>query len=115
MPFTPNVIVASPRAFCAGMGKKAPAADRSRSPYADRLRSAAGAFFPMPAQNARGDATMTLGVKGIAYWEFSATGGAHGGPTRAEIHGSNKAIVDSPVWRLVQALASLVSADGNTI
>jgi len=85
------------------------------APYEDRLRTAAGAFFPMPAQNAKGLATMTLGVKGIAYWEFEAAGGPHGGPTKAEIHGSNKAIVDSPVWRLVQALASLVSADGNTI
>ena len=84
-------------------------------PYAERLRTAAGAFFPMPAQNPAGLATMSLGVKGIAYWEFSAAGGAHGGPARAEIHGSYKAIVDSPVWRLVEALASLVSADGNTI
>lgn len=85
------------------------------APYEERLRTATGAFFPMPAQNTKGMATMTLGVKGIAYWEFEAAGGAHGGPTKAEIHGSNKAIVDSPVWRLVQALASLVSPDGNTI
>lgn len=58
---------------------------------------------------------MFLGVKGILYVEMEATGGEHGGPTRAEIHGSYKAIVDSPVWRLVQALASLTSEDGNTI
>lgn len=85
------------------------------APYAERLRTATGAFFPMPAQNARGEATMSLGVKGIAYWEFEAAGSARGGPMQAEIHGSYKAIVDSPVWRLVQALASLVSPDGNTI
>jgi acetylornithine deacetylase/succinyl-diaminopimelate desuccinylase-like protein len=85
------------------------------APYEQRLRTATGAFFPMPAQNPRGAATMTLGVKGIAYWELEATGSLNGGPKTAEIHGSFKAIVDSPVWRLVQALASLVSADGNTI
>jgi acetylornithine deacetylase/succinyl-diaminopimelate desuccinylase-like protein len=85
------------------------------APYMDRLRTATGAFFPMPAQNSRGLATMTLGVKGIAYWEFEASGSANGGPMRAEIHGSFQAIVDSPVWRLVQALSSLVSPDGNSI
>jgi acetylornithine deacetylase/succinyl-diaminopimelate desuccinylase-like protein len=85
------------------------------APYEERLRTASGAFFPMPAQNAEGVATMSLGVKGIAYWEFESSSGAHGGPTRAEIHGSYKAIVDSPTWRLVQALASLVGPDGNTI
>ena len=31
-----------------------------------------------------------------------------------DIHSSNKARVDSPAWHLVQALAILVSADGNT-
>lgn len=85
------------------------------APYAERLKKASGAFFPMPAQNSNGEATLSLGVKGIAYWEFEAVGSSRGGPTKAEIHGSFKAIVDSPVWRLVQALASLVSPNGNTI
>ena len=44
-----------------------------------------------------------------------ASGGEWGGPANAEIHGSYKAIVGSPVWQLVQALSTLVSADGNTI
>lgn len=46
---------------------------------------------------------------------MEATGGRQGGPTKAEIHGSYKAIVDSPVWHLVQALSTLTSSDGNTI
>jgi acetylornithine deacetylase/succinyl-diaminopimelate desuccinylase-like protein len=58
---------------------------------------------------------MILGVKGIVYFEMTARGGAWGGPSRAEIHGSYKAIVDSPVWRLVKALSLLTSPDGNTI
>jgi len=37
------------------------------------------------------------------------------GPAIAEIHGSYKAIVGSPVWQLVRALSTLVSPDVNTI
>lgn len=83
--------------------------------YEDRLRTADGVFFPFNAQDPSGDVSMFLGVKGILYVEIEATGSELGGPTRAEIHGSYKAVVDSPVWRLVQALASLTDDDGNTI
>ncbi|HEX9729438.1 MAG TPA: M20/M25/M40 family metallo-hydrolase [Gemmatimonadales bacterium] len=83
--------------------------------YEDRLRTADGVLFPFNSQGPDGGAAMSLGVKGILYTEMSATGTSEGGPTRAEIHGSYKAIVDSPVWRLVQALATLTSDDGNTI
>jgi acetylornithine deacetylase/succinyl-diaminopimelate desuccinylase-like protein len=58
---------------------------------------------------------MDLGVKGILYMEMEATGGSRGGPVRSEIHGSYKAIVDAPAFRLVNALSTLVSNDGNTI
>lgn len=58
---------------------------------------------------------MTLGVKGITYFELEARGSEKGGPKKAEIHSSLKAITDSPVWRLTQALASLTTPDGNTI
>lgn len=83
--------------------------------YEERLRTADGVFFPFNAQGADGKVGMFLGVKGIVYFELEAHGGAWGGPTRSEIHGSLKAVVDSPVLRLVQAIASLTSRDGNTI
>jgi acetylornithine deacetylase/succinyl-diaminopimelate desuccinylase-like protein len=84
--------------------------------YEARLRTADGALFPFNAQTPGGDLSMDLGVKGILYMELKATGSAErGGPLRAEIHGSYKAIVDAPAWRLVQALSTLVSEDGNTI
>jgi acetylornithine deacetylase/succinyl-diaminopimelate desuccinylase-like protein len=83
--------------------------------YEDRLKQADGAIFPFNSQRPDGTLSMILGVKGIIYFELEAKGGPHGGPTKAEIHGSYKASVDSPVWRLVQALASMVSEDGNTI
>jgi acetylornithine deacetylase/succinyl-diaminopimelate desuccinylase-like protein len=81
----------------------------------DRLRGASGVLFPFNSQDPDGNVSMFLGVKGILYFEMEAIGGDRGGPTVAEIHGSYKAIVDSPVLRLVQALASLTSRDGNTI
>jgi acetylornithine deacetylase/succinyl-diaminopimelate desuccinylase-like protein len=83
--------------------------------YDARLRAADGVFFPFNAQGADGQVSMTLGVKGILYMELEARGGPAGGPSRAEVHGSLKALVDSPAWRLTQALASLTSPDGNTI
>lgn len=83
--------------------------------YADRLRSASGVFFPFNSQDAKGDVTVNLGVKGILYFEMEARGGPHGGPAKAEIHGSYKAIVDAPALRLAQAIASLTTPDGNTI
>jgi acetylornithine deacetylase/succinyl-diaminopimelate desuccinylase-like protein len=57
----------------------------------------------------------SLGVKGILYFEMEARGSESGGPTRAEVHGSLKALADAPAWRLVQALATLTTPDGNTI
>lgn len=83
--------------------------------YESRMRTATACFFPFNSQDPGGAARMFLGVKGILYFELEAVGGAHGGPMKAEIHGSYKAAVDSPVWRLVQALAALTTPDGNTI
>lgn len=84
-------------------------------PWLDRLRKADGAFFPMNIQMADGKASLNLGVKGIVYFELEAKGGEWGGPSKAEIHGSMKALVDSPTLRLVQAIASMTTPDGNTI
>lgn len=83
--------------------------------YADRLRTASGVFFPFNSQDAKGDVTVNLGVKGIVYFELEARGGPQGGPAKAEIHGSYKAIVDAPAIRLAHAIASLTTPDGNTI
>ncbi|HSF15164.1 MAG TPA: M20/M25/M40 family metallo-hydrolase [Vicinamibacteria bacterium] len=83
--------------------------------YEERLRTADSVFFPFNSQNPDGEAVLNLGVKGIIYFELEAVGGSWGGPKNAEIHGSYKAIVDAPALRLVQALASLTSEDGNTI
>ena len=83
--------------------------------YEERLASADGVLFPFNSQTPDGKINMILGVKGILYFEMIATGGDWGGPSNAEIHGSYKAIVDAPVWRLIKALSSMTSEDGNTI
>ncbi|MEQ9563716.1 MAG: M20/M25/M40 family metallo-hydrolase, partial [Woeseiaceae bacterium] len=83
--------------------------------YEDRLKEADGAIFPFNSQRPDGSLSMLLGVKGIIYFELEARGNADGGPTNAEIHGSYKALVDSPVLHLIQAIASMTSEDGNTI
>jgi acetylornithine deacetylase/succinyl-diaminopimelate desuccinylase-like protein len=83
--------------------------------YEDRMREADGVLFPMSVQRPNGMPGMFLGVKGILYFEMESKGGSWGGPQNAEIHGSYKAIVDSPALRLIQAIASLTTPDGNTI
>ena len=83
--------------------------------FEERMREADGVFFPFNSQDPQGEISMFLGVKGIVYWELEALGGAWGGPSKAEIHGSYKALVDSPVLRLTQAIASMTTPDGNTI
>jgi acetylornithine deacetylase/succinyl-diaminopimelate desuccinylase-like protein len=83
--------------------------------YESRLQAVDGVFFPFNSQSTKGEISLSLGVKGILYFELEATGGAWGGPKNAEIHGSYKAIVDSPTLRLIQAIASMTSPDGNTI
>jgi acetylornithine deacetylase/succinyl-diaminopimelate desuccinylase-like protein len=83
--------------------------------YEDRMREADGVLFPMSVQRPDGKPGMFLGVKGILYFEMESKGGEWGGPQDAEIHGSYKATVDSPALRLIQAIASLTTEDGNTI
>lgn len=85
--------------------------------YADRLKTAAGSIYPGGGQSpADGAVSMQLGNKGIVYFELEAKGNPKtGGPQQAEIHSSWKATTDAPAWRLVQALATLTTPDGNTI
>ena len=54
--------------------------------------------------------------EGCVYIELTTSGAKWGrGPTVSDIHGGNKRSVDSPAWRHMKMLASLVEDDGNTI
>jgi acetylornithine deacetylase/succinyl-diaminopimelate desuccinylase-like protein len=82
----------------------------------EAIRRAQGVFIPSASQDpGTGNVTLSLGAKGIIECELVSSGAHWGrGPTH-DIHSSIKAMVDSPVWRLVHALNTLVSADGNTV
>ena len=77
------------------------------------LKNCAGVFMPSASQGLDGEVTMTLGAKGVVELELISSGERWGRGPRKDIHSSNKARVDSPAWHLVEALASLVSPDGN--
>jgi len=77
------------------------------------LRKCTGIFMPFAAQGLAGDVTMFLGAKGVVELELTSSGEKWGRGPRKDIHSSNKARVDSPAWHLVEALATLVSPDGN--
>jgi acetylornithine deacetylase/succinyl-diaminopimelate desuccinylase-like protein len=78
------------------------------------LKRCSGVFMPFPAQDSVGEVTINLGAKGVIELELVASGERWGRGPKRDIHSSNKARVDSPAWHLVQALNTLVSADGNT-
>ena len=78
------------------------------------LKKCQGVFMPFPSQGLDGEVTVYLGAKGVIEAELVSTGERWGRGPKSDIHSSNKARVDSPAWHLVQALHTLVSADGNT-
>jgi acetylornithine deacetylase/succinyl-diaminopimelate desuccinylase-like protein len=79
----------------------------------DALKRTVGIFMPSASQGLDGAVTITFGAKGVIEVELVSTGERWGRGPQKDIHSSNKARVDSPAWHLVQALNTLVSADGN--
>jgi acetylornithine deacetylase/succinyl-diaminopimelate desuccinylase-like protein len=79
------------------------------------LLEGADAMYLFGGQNPSGSAGYSGGSEGCVYVELTTSGKSWGrGPTDSDIHGSNKRSVDSPAWRHIKMLASLVSDDGNT-
>ncbi len=84
--------------------------------YGERVKRAKALLDIEANQNKEGKIIVKLGNKGIVYLELVASGKNWGrGPKARPIHSSSKAVVDSPAWRLVQALNTLVASDGNEI
>jgi acetylornithine deacetylase/succinyl-diaminopimelate desuccinylase-like protein len=77
------------------------------------LRNCMGIFMPSASQGLDGQVTITLGAKGGVELELISSGERWGRGPLHDIHSGNKARVDSPAWHLVEALATLVSPDGN--
>src|SRR5437762_5744015 len=77
------------------------------------LKRTIGVYMPSAFQDPDGSVSIYLGAKGVVECELVASGEKWGrGPTK-DVHSSNRARLDSPAFRLVQALATLVNADGD--
>lgn len=72
-----------------------------------------GIFMPSASQGLDGVVEISLGAKGVIECELVSSGERWGrGPSR-DVHSANRARLDSPAFHLVQALATLVTADGD--
>jgi len=78
------------------------------------LKKCAGVFMPEAGQDRDGGVTVSLGAKGVVELELVSTGEKWGRGPKHDVHSSLEAAVDSPTWHLVQALNTLVKADGHT-
>ncbi len=79
------------------------------------LLASADAMLLFGGQSPSGGGSYGAGSEGCVYVELTTSGKSWGrGPIQSDIHGSNKRSVDSPAWRHIKMLASLVSDDGNT-
>ena len=86
----------------------------SRPDIMATLKRSEGIFIPIGWQDINGNVGVNLGAKGIVELELVASGENWGRGPKKDIHSSLKAMVDSPAWRLVQALQTLVTPDGNS-
>ncbi len=82
------------------------------SPVREALAKCEGVFMPEAAQDLDGNVTISLGAKGIIECELVSSGEKWGRGPAKDVHSSNRARLDSPAWRLVQALNSLVDEKG---
>ena len=78
------------------------------------LRKCVGIIIPLGNQDPDGSVQVNLGAKGVIEAELVASGETWGRGPRADVHSSLAASIDSPAWHLVQALGTLVKADGHT-
>ena len=78
------------------------------------LRKCVGIIIPLGGQDADGGVAVNLGAKGIVELELVAAGEKWGRGPAKDVHSSYAAQIDSPAWHLVQALNTLVKADGHT-
>src|SRR5438477_5213179 len=77
------------------------------------LRKTVGVVMPGAGQDPDGNVSVLLGAKGVVEVELIASGEMWGRGPGIDVHSSNRARLDSPAFHLVQALATLVNADGD--
>ena len=84
-----------------------------RPEVAAALKKCDGIFMPSATQDPDGSVTVALGAKGVVELELVASGERWGRGPGKDVHSSNRARLDSPAFHLVQALNTLVTADGD--
>jgi len=78
------------------------------------LRKCLGVIIPLGNQSLDGSVEINLGAKGVVELELVSSGEKWGRGPKHDVHSSLEAQLDSPSWHLVQALNTLVAADGHT-
>ena len=78
------------------------------------LKKSVGVIIPLGSQDLDGSVTINLGAKGVVELELVSSGEKWGRGPKRDVHSSLEAQLDSPAWHLVQALNTLVQADGHT-
>jgi acetylornithine deacetylase/succinyl-diaminopimelate desuccinylase-like protein len=81
-----------------------------------RLSRADACYFPGFTQDGSGACNLYLGAKGAVCFEMNCSGKRWGrGPQESAIHSGLKPMVDSPAWRLVDALATMSEENGGRV
>ncbi|WCM29264.1 M20/M25/M40 family metallo-hydrolase [Sphingomonas sp. QA11] len=78
------------------------------------MKKCVGVIIPSAGQAPAGNATISLGAKGAVEMEIVSDSASWGRGPAKDLHSSQFARVDSPAWRLVQALNTLMASDGHT-
>lgn len=78
------------------------------------LEKSVGVMMPSAGQAPDGSTSVDLGAKGVIEVQLVSSGARWGRGPEKDIHSSLMARVDSPAWRLVKALDTLVADDGFT-
>jgi acetylornithine deacetylase/succinyl-diaminopimelate desuccinylase-like protein len=78
------------------------------------VKRSVGVLMPATGQAKDGSVSIDLGAKGVVELQLVSSGERWGRGPAKDIHSSLMARVDSPAWRLVKALDTLVADDGFT-
>ncbi|MBU6422586.1 MAG: M20/M25/M40 family metallo-hydrolase [Chloroflexi bacterium] len=77
------------------------------------LKRCDGVILPVVSQDPNGAVSVNLGAKGVVECELVSSGEKWGRGPGIDVHSSQRAHLDSPPFHLVQALATLVTPDGD--
>ncbi len=83
--------------------------------YDEKLRKSNALYFPMFFEAHDGSIRFFLGVRGVIETKLWCRGGEWGGPIGRNIHSSFSGLIQSPVFKLLEALQSLKNDETNEI